>query len=134
MLPKVQIAFYITGDNLKFDVLTERLALQPTRVRKKEEWPKPSILAGIAEDTWEYRTDKEECQAISAQFDKLRGLLSDKIDAINEMKRQYSLEITITVIVETKVKYMPVMFLSKENINFLSQINAELGFDMYRDF
>ena len=133
MLPKIKINFYLAGDDVDLGDLSEKLNLQPTRVRKKNEWPQASILAGIAQDVWELQMEKEECKAVSIQLDKLQKRLISKVEIIKELSSQYRLESSVTVVIEMEAGGGPEMVLSKENIVFLSLLNAEIGFDLYID-
>lgn len=123
----------MAGNNVNLDILTEKLNLQPTRIRKKNEWPQASIIAGIAQDVWELQMGKEECRAVSIQLDKLQDSLYSKVEIIKELSKKYLLETSITVVIEMETGDGPEMVLSKENIAFLSSINAEIGFDLYID-
>lgn len=133
MVPRIQIAFYLTGEDVDLEALTDALALSPTGTRKKESWPKPSIGAGIAKDSWEFRLDKEECRAVSSQINKLQSVFSDKICTLIDLERKYSLRANVAVIIETEAGDAPELVLSTDNIDFLHKIHAEIGFDMYID-
>ena len=78
LTPKVKVSFYMSGDDVDLDVLTEQIGIKPTKVRKKSEWPQVSISMGMAKDSWLLETEKEECIAVSTLFDKLQKILSQK--------------------------------------------------------
>ena len=61
LTPKVKVSFYMSGDDVDLDVLTEQIGIKPTKVRKKSEWPQVSISMGMAKDSWLLETEKEEC-------------------------------------------------------------------------
>lgn len=131
MTPKVKVSFYLSGDDVDLNVLTEEIGIIPTKVRKKTDWPQVSISMGIAKDSWLLETEKEECKAISNQFDKLCKILFPKADVILSLSEKYLLEASVTIVVEMEVGNGPELVLSKENVAFLSLINAEIGFDLY---
>lgn len=133
MAPKVKVSFYLTGDDAELDVLTEEIGIIPTKVRKKIEWPQVSISMGIAKDVWLLETEKEECRAVSIQLDKLQKRLYPKLDVILELCKKYVLETSITIVVEMETGDGPELILSRDNVAFLSLINAEIGFDLYVD-
>lgn len=134
MISTAQVCFCVTGEDIDFDLLTDKLTIQPTRVRKKEEWPQAFILAGIAEDTWEYRTKVRKSRTVSEPLSRIQSFLSGKIDIVNELQRKYLLETYIIVKVRMDVFDRPELYLTKENIEFLSRINAEIKFDMRIDY
>ena len=37
LTPKVKVSFYMSGDDVDLDVLTEQIGIKPTKVRKKSE-------------------------------------------------------------------------------------------------
>lgn len=121
------------GDDVELNAITEELNLLPTKMRKRDEWPHASIVAGLARDTWELQTEKEECKAVSIQMNKLQSVLLPKVDVINKLVKKYLLEISVTVVIEMEAGDGPEVVLAKENIDFLSSINAEVGFDLYID-
>ena len=123
----------MTGDDVELDVLTKEIGIIPTKVRKKTEWPQVAISMGIAKDGWLLETEKEECRAVSVQLDKLQKKLYPKLDVIRELCKKYFLEISITIVVEMEAGDGPELILSRDNIAFLSLINAEIGFDLYVD-
>ena len=99
MTPKVKVSFYMTGNNVDLDILTEKIGIKPSKVRKKADWPQVSISMGIAQDTWLLEIEKEECKAVSIQFDKLQKMLFSKIDAIVALSEKFSLERLVTIVV-----------------------------------
>ena len=47
-MPKIKVGFYMAGNNVELNAITEELNLQPTKTRKKNEWPQASISACLA--------------------------------------------------------------------------------------
>ena len=130
-MAKVRVSLYLTGDSVPFEYLTEQLGVLPFLTRKKQDWPHPSVLAGVAVDTWEYRTTKENALSISAQLDKVEQIFGGKVETIQTLLERYSLKCNIVILVEAECSNFPEMVLSEENISFLAAIKAELGFDLY---
>ena len=132
-MAKVQVRLYLTGDSVPFEYLTEQLDVLPFSTRKKQNWPRPSILAGVAVDTWGYQTIKENTLSISTQLDKVEQIFAKKVETIRALLKRYSLRCNIVILVEAECGNLPEMVLSEENISFLAAIKAELGFDLYID-
>lgn len=109
---------------MKFDVL---------KIRKKGEF-KEYGLVGVEKEAWEYRTKIRKIREISEPLSRLQNFLADKIDIINELGRRYSLETYIIVMIRTDVYNMSELFLSEENMEFLSRLSAGIQFDMHIDY
>ena len=90
MLPYVMVRFSLSGDKIPLHDIAQKIGIPPARIRKKEDWPRPSILAGVAKDMLEFRTDKEECRAVSTQLGKIQAMLTPKIETIREVMQKYS--------------------------------------------
>lgn len=133
MLPKIQICLSLAGEKVEFSDITERLGLKPTKVRKKGEF-KAYGLVEVEKEAWEYRTKIRKIREISEPLSRLQNFLADKIDIINELGRRYSLETYIIVTIRTDAYNMLELFLSEENVEFLSRLNAGIQFDMHVDY
>lgn len=133
MLPYVMVRFSLSGDKIPLHDIAQKIGIPPARIRKKEDWPRPSILAGVAKDMLEFRTDKEECRAVSTQLGKIQAMLTPKIETIREVMQKYSMKANLTVVIESEINDYPELVLTMENIEFLSAIHAEIGFDLYID-
>jgi len=132
-LPKVKVKFYLGGNNVPLDRLTKQLGITPSISRKKEDWPKPSIEAGIAEDVWGFWQNEVESKAIGIQFDEFQQLLVPKKVEIINLMREYHLSCAVTIVIKSEDNDYPELVLSPENVRFLGDIGAEIGFDLYMD-
>ena len=109
------------------------MGIQPTRTRKKADWPIGTVKAGFAVDFWEIRTEEEECKAVQWQFEKIMKELIGKTETIKELCHEYNLKAGFVVVVKAEVGDFPEMVLTQEIISFVASINADIGFDMYID-
>ena len=128
-IPKIRIDFWITGDLFEPREVSEILQIEPTKIRRKEEYPLPQT----ALTSWKLSTKKEECKAVCWQFEKLIKLLKGKEKLIIGMCEQYKLTASFTVVVEMEAGDSPELVLTKDIILFIAAINAEVGFDLYID-
>lgn len=131
MIPIIKIKFYLTGENLNFDEISFVTGLKPDIIRKKSEWPLGTIQAGFSKDTWMYEVKEETSWAIATQIEKLYRLLDPKVDALEKLINQYTLKVTVAVIIEMEAGCQPEMLIEYKHLQFLSQIHAELCFDLY---
>lgn len=129
----IKIKFFIKGGDLNFDEITKKLDITPNKVRKKEEFPSVVINMGGATDLWMFCIEDSDCKAISKQLDKMQCLFMSKMGSINELREEYSFKISIEVVIKSKCGEQPEILLSTENIKFLADLNADIGFDLYID-
>jgi len=132
-MPKVKICLFLVGNDVDLDAITDSIEIVPTIARKQEEWPKASRDAGLARDGWMWETDKVECNAVSVQMDQLQKIFSAKVNVIRALCVRCKLNVSVTIVAEMSSKNEVELVLSKENIAFLSLLNAEVGFDLYID-
>mgnify|MGYP005759862513 CR=1 FL=1 len=130
-MPKVKVSLFFSGNNIPLNDIASKIGISPTQVCKKEDWPFASVLAGIAKDTLLFSTNKKECTAISTQIDEIQMMFTPKIEIIQNLIKSYALSVNIIVMVETEIGEYPELILTIENIDFLSSIHAEIGFDLY---
>ncbi|ANF94616.1 DUF4279 domain-containing protein [Paenibacillus bovis] len=128
-ISKIRIDFWLTGDLFEADEVSEILQIEPTKFKRKEEYPLPQT----ALTSWKLSTKKEECKAVCWQFEKLINLLKGKEGLIIELCEQYELTASFTVVVEMEAGNGPELVLTKDIILFIAAINAEVGFDLYID-
>ena len=129
----MKISLFISGSKLNFEDITNQLEIKPTVVRKKEDWPVPSIEAGIAADVWAYRMDHIETELLSKPVDDLQAVFLPLKEKVRELCGTYSAEAYVEVVIHTEPGSLPSLTLSRENIQFLAQINADFGVDLYED-
>ncbi len=132
-MPKVRVSLFLSGNDIPLHDITKKIGILPTKVREKKDWPRSSIVAGIAKDTWEFRTDKMEYRDISTPLNEIQAIFAPKAKMIKELAEIYSMSINVIIMIEAEINEYPELILTKENIDFLSSIHAEVGFDLYID-
>lgn len=129
ILPQIRVSFFFTGDEFNTEDVTSRMNIAPTKIRKRQDFP----VEEFAHTSWKMDTEKESCNVISLQFNKIVKLLIGKESIINQLCSEYNITIRFVVSVFMVNGDMPEMVLTKEIIAFLASINAEVGFDLYID-
>lgn len=132
-MPKVRVCFHLSGKDLNFDEISRYLELEPTFVRGEEQWPEASKQAGLADDLWCLYTSMDKSKSVSEQFDKMQNNLFSKKEKIIEICKKNCLESSFEIRIEMAHNDPPEIVLSRENLRFISAINAEIGFDLYID-
>ena len=137
--PRIQVGFYLTGKEFNIKYVSEVLQVKETYFRTKEDWPdvikqnqdlpddlKPRTI-------WGLQTSREECYTVNFKMKEIVEKLGEKIEKINELCIELDLESALTVIIEMEVGNGPEMVLDREVVKFISEIGAEVDFDMYID-
>ena len=118
------------NNNIDFDYIVSILGFdsEKVKIRLKTDFPEISQKLGLAHDGIYYTIRNKNVKAISEVLIKLQNSLGGKIEEIRKMCNNYNLNVTISIVIyEEKNNEHPEIFLTVENIIFLSQINAELG-------
>lgn len=126
-MPQIKVCFILTSDNDNIDKITDKLSIMPTSVRKKDSFR----VKEFAHVSWELSTGLEACKAVSIQFNKIKQMLSGKEGIINTISKEFELKVIFIVIVHAEIGDGPEIVLTSEIINYASNINAEIGFDIY---
>lgn len=133
MIPRIHLKLYLTGPELDLDLITETIGLTPNMARKKADWPQGTINAGLAADTWMYQTPSVSSWAVADEFQRLQSLFAPKMDVLKELIEKYALFVSVVVVIEMDVGRLPEMVIEQEQIQFLSQIHAQLAYELYVD-
>ncbi|AQY51474.1 hypothetical protein PWEIH_14851 [Listeria weihenstephanensis FSL R9-0317] len=128
-LPRVRVSFCLTGADFDLDTVTKVLQIIPTSTRTKRDWP----VAAMAKTCWELETEKEECKAVSWQFAKIMEKLSGREERIKALCRDLELEVMFTIVIDMESANGPELVLTKEIVQFIGSMGAEVGFDVYVD-
>jgi hypothetical protein len=135
-LPTIEIVFCLTGDEFLEKDISNKLGITPDEFRTRENWPDAIKNNKDLPDYLRPRTVwsigvKGHDYAVSNQFEKMMNLLKGKERIINEIEKKLSLIPMFTIVIHMNVGGGPEMLLPKEVINFVSLLNAEIGFDIY---
>lgn len=131
ILPLISVGFCMTSDSADLEKISEVLNLVPSGIRRREEWPQPSIEAGVACDTWEIDTEQTTSMCVDAECKKIIEMLKGKENAIDSLCKQYNMKTHVEVVIHMKNTETPAIFLEKETVVFFAMINADIGFDIY---
>ena len=118
-----------------FNEISEKLNVKCTESRRKEDFPQCTKDAGLAHDYWCYEIICEEIDpdntiCLDYEIDKLFEVFGDKISIIKEICNEYDARVDITANAYEE-NYRIYMGLSKANIKFLYEINAEFCIEVF---
>lgn len=133
-MAKIRAWLHLTTSNdlVDFENISNKLQISPTLTRRKSDFPIQSVKAGYAGNEWLYEIRKE-CDVISTVIDEMQGAFEKNIDILRELCCLYCLEVSVDIIIHTVGGYLPEIILKDNNIKFFSDINADVGFDIYID-
>ena len=95
------------------------------------DWPLPSIEAGLACNYWEISTEQETSKSVNEICKKIIDKLKGKEKLIQSLCNEFGMEAHFEVIVHMNSAETPAIYLEKESIKFFASINADIGFDVY---
>ncbi len=131
MNPRIRVCFFLEGENLPFERISEDLRILPTEVRRKDEWPAPSIAAGIAKDSWSLEMPYVESYSVCQPLMELQRLLAGKEDVLVTFCERYNMRVSIALTIHWTCGNHPALYLDRETIRFLASIHADFGIDPY---
>ncbi|HDR6317994.1 TPA: DUF4279 domain-containing protein [Bacillus thuringiensis] len=131
--------FSITGDIFPVEVITEALSIEPTSTYKKGDVvakrDNPNLVSTKIiyrkETDWTLSTGYEESYDINNQLHVILKSLEGKTEQLKHLKKKYSLQFLLMVVIQVENNESPAMYLQKNIIDFASSIQAEIHFDLY---
>jgi hypothetical protein len=142
-VPEIKVRFSLQGQSgnaIEFSQLTKGLAIIPTETRGLNDWPEavkhPRIELPIElrpRCIWTVEVDYADCQAVSYRFAEMITVLRGKEKIINNLCTKLNLETHFDVVIYAHHCRLPELFLTKEVVQFIASIGADIGFDMYLD-
>lgn len=128
MEESVTISLWFTGDEIPLEQITFILGIEPTRMRKKAEWP---IQSEYTCDEWGFSLEEKECADVEILFQKFIKIFETKAELIKKICSDYNCKVSIIVVIYMENSSQPYTCLSTNTIAFLHLIGAELTFDIY---
>lgn len=138
--PKIKVCFAAIGEEYSKEYLSEKLNLEPSRFRTKDDWPEtiknwavynPNLPDEFKPKTvWELAIGYDECKALKLQLKKLLQKLEGKEAVINQLCKELNLSTHIQVSIQTTGSF-PEVYLDQESVEFLVKIDASIGFCFY---
>lgn len=132
--PRISVSFKLEGNEFSKEYIWEKLRLEPSRFRTKEDCPvdRPNFSDEFKPGTtWELETGYEDCMSVSRQLEKLIERLRGKEVTIIQLCKELNLRLGFSVSIEADLGYMPAMMLGRETLAFLAKIGADIGFSFY---
>jgi len=128
------VYFALTGDNFDTDEVTNRLGITPTDSWKKGDKGQFKPILEFA--SWRLSTDKgQEYLQIDKLVDEIVSKLFDKIEIINDLKRQFQLNSVLEIVLyidTNEDSSTPALGHDLRTIEFLYRTGTTTDVDIYR--
>ena len=128
------VYFALTGDNFDTEEVTSKIGISPTDSWRKGDKGKYKPILEFA--SWRLSTDKgQEYIQIDKLVDEIVSKLFDKIEIINDLKRQFQLDSVLEIVlyVDTNEdKSTPALGHDLKTIEFLYRTQTKTDVDIYR--
>lgn len=128
------VYFSLKGDNFDPKEITKRIGISPSDSWRKGETGKYKSAVEFAK--WSLSTDKgKEYLQIDNLVDEIVSKLYDKIETINDLKRQFKLDSVLEIVlyIDTNEDVStPALGYDLKAIEFLYRTQTKTDVDMYR--
>jgi len=128
------VYFALTGDNFDTDEVTNRIGISPTDSWRKGDKGKYKPILEFA--SWRLSTDKgQEYMQIDKLVDEIVSKLFDKIEIINDLKRQFQLDSVLEIVLyidTNEDNSTPALGHDLKTIEFLYRTQTKTDVDIYR--
>lgn len=128
------VYFALTGDNFDTDEVTNRLGITPTDSWRKGDKGQFKPILGFT--SWRLATDKgQEYLQIDKLVDEIISKLFDKIEIINDLKRQFKLNSVLEIVMyidTNEDSSTPALGQDLRTIEFLYRTGTTTDVDIYR--
>ena len=136
-LPIIEVSLVLTSRKIGTTEITDLFQVSPTTERSMDEWPDaiknntnlPEELKPRNEWSWTVRFHK--CMSVDEALADLINQFQEKVAKIVEISEKFSVEKSVTVLIQGKSIEMPEVGLEISTIEFLNRIKAPIYFDIY---
>ena len=130
-----QTSFYtyikLSADDFPLETVTEYLGVEPTKTWKVGEEVRPNHALKRFYTCWEYQVGPVQLLDVDDVLNPLYDLFNPKVDVLNELKKQYDLNIKIALVIEMENGLTPGLVISSAFSRFTSSLDALIDIDMY---
>ena len=128
------VYFALMGDDFDTDEVTSKIGISPTVSWRKGDKGKYKPILEFA--NWELATVKgQDCIQIDKLVDEIVSKLFDKIEIINDLKRQFQLDSVLEIVLyidTNEDNSTPALGHDLKTIEFLYRTQTKTDVDIYR--
>lgn len=126
----IMVEFSIYGEGFEPCIISEELNVEPSETHIKGTTIKGKKICW-KETAWVISTGYEISMDINEQLNKIFKKLEGKEEKLIKIKNDLNVKMLIMIVVNIENKEPPAMYFRNHIIHFLSNIDAEVGFDVY---
>ncbi|MCL2153535.1 MAG: DUF4279 domain-containing protein [Oscillospiraceae bacterium] len=119
----------LCGDDFDVDYVSNKLGINPTHIRNKDEVLNNGRRFGQTE--WAVEFERECSYSIENQYQKIMSMVKDKTDLLSELCAECNATWHIAFYIYIENGDVPSPYLTKEFIAFAAAIGATVDFDIY---
>jgi hypothetical protein len=142
---RIGTSLVITGDGLPFDEITEVLGVQPTEVRRREDFYNPEFGA----DYWWYEVsdvyplpfpvsgaddmtdDRPPYPGVETQLHQIREAVGDGAERFARWKQNHEVDICLLMGIHSEDDAIPFLEIPPEIVVFAATLGAAFAYDLY---
>ena len=125
----VSIELALVGDDFDIHYVSQKLGIDPTNTRSKDEVLGNGRKFGHTE--WSIEIEREASLDIENQYGKIMSMVQSKTDLLVQLCSECDAEWHILFVIYVENGAVPGMYLSTEFIAFSAAIGAQIGLDTY---
>lgn len=135
-LPKVEVSFVAVGKDFDLTNMTSVLEIQPTEVRTKDDWPNaiknnPNLPEEYQpRHSWSYSKVFYEMYDFTLAYQEILSKFKPKTDTLKKLTNNEEIKYAVVLSIDCYNGDFPAMVVDIPMLHFLSDINAEISFDI----
>ena len=136
-LPIIEASLVLSSRKIKATEITELVQITPTKERSIDDWPDAiKNNTNLPDESkprneWIWTNHYQECMSVNEALVNLIDHFQNNITNIVGIPKEFSVEKTVTVLIHTNSTNMPEIGLEIRTVDFLSNIEAPIYFDIY---
>ncbi len=125
----VQARFVLGSEEISPDFITKKVGIIPCLSGIKGEIVNGKIP--YPDSFWEVFTEIETSIDVSDQIRKIMKIIEPSIQNFKDLIEEYKLTPMLSVLIIIENGEVPVLSLSREEIDFFNSLNTDMDFDIY---
>lgn len=135
-LPKVEVSFVADGKDFNLENMTRILEIKPTEIRTKDDWPdaiknNPNLPEEYQpRHNWVYSKIFYEMYDFTLAYQEILSKFKPKIEKLKKLANKEQIDYAVVLSIDCYDGDFPAMVVDSTMVHFLSDINAEISFDI----
>ncbi len=136
-MPNIRVSLHLSGKTYESDIclnqITQALGVEPTKARKKSDFPIGSQRTKVARDSWSLVGIRSQSYNANEQIEEFLNFWEEKKGMLKDLMTDLDLNASVSVSIHTnKQEGYPIMLFSRKLVQFSADISASIVIDDYR--